>query len=166
MFRQLKKFTKIWNLSYGIQRCASFSANVIHMPPNIPQYQGNQQNSPNYQNPPNKTQNQAGPGPAPARQNNFKFSTGSKYEGFLCTDVQPIHEFNMTAYVFKHEKLGSKYLHLDRDDPNNVFSINFRTTPPNSYGAFHILEHNVLCGSERFPGIVFLLYVTHLISFT
>lgn len=119
------------------------------MPPNMPQNQPNQPNqpnSPNFQNPPSK-QNKTGSAP---RQNNFKFSTGSKYEGFLCTDVQPIHEFNMTAYIFKHEKLGSKYLHLDRDDSNNVFSINFRTTPPNSTGVFHILEHNVLCGSERF----------------
>ncbi len=131
--------------------CASFPSNVIYMPQNMPQnQQPNQQNSPNYQSPPNNSQSKNGLAPAP-RQNNFKFTPGSKYEGFLCTDVQPVHEFNMTAYIFKHEKLGSKYLHLDRDDPNNVFSINFRTTPPNSTGVFHILEHNVLCGSERFP---------------
>lgn len=116
------------------------------MPPN----QSNQPKSPNNQNSSNNTPNQIGLGPAP-RQNNFKFTAGSMYEGFLCIDVQPIHEFNMIAYIFKHEKLGSKYLHLDRDDSNNVFSINFRTTPPNSTGVFHILEHNVLCGSERFP---------------
>ncbi|KAG4067081.1 hypothetical protein HA402_000072 [Bradysia odoriphaga] len=99
-------------------------------------------------NPQNPPIHLSGPGPAPL---NFKFTPGSKYEGFLCTDVQPIHEFSMTAYIFKHEKLGSKYLHLDRDDTNNVFSINFRTTPPDSTGMFHILEHNVLSGSERFP---------------
>lgn len=114
----------------------------------MPQNQPIQQNSPNIQNPSKNAQNQIGLGP---RQNNFKFSVGSKYEGFLCTDVQPIHEFNMIAYIFKHEKLGSKYLHLDRDDSNNVFSVNFRTTPTDSTGAFHILEHNTLCGSERFP---------------
>lgn len=81
----------------------------------------------------------------------FKFQIGSKYEGFLCTEVEPIHEFNMVAYIFKHIKLGSSYLHLDRNDSNNVFSINFRTTPYDSTGLPHILEHNVLCGSERFP---------------
>lgn len=81
----------------------------------------------------------------------FKFIPGSKYEGFLCTEVELIHEFNMVAYIFKHVKLGSIYLHLDRNDSNNVFSINFRTTPYDSTGMPHILEHNVLCGSERYP---------------
>lgn len=83
----------------------------------------------------------------------FKFHIGSNYEGFLCTEVGPIHEFNMVAYIFKHIKLGSLYLHLDRNDSNNVFSVNFRTTPYDSTGLPHILEHSVLCGSERFPGI-------------
>lgn len=91
--------------------------------------------------------------PAQSQPNSheFKFHVGSKYEGFLCTEVEPIHEFNMVAYIFKHIKLGSPYLHLDRNDSNNVFSINFRTTPYDSTGLPHILEHNVLCGSERFP---------------
>lgn len=152
MMLQLKKFMKMWTLRYTPQRCASFPSNTIYMPPSQPNQPNspNYQTPPNYQNPPSKTQNQVGLGPVP-RQNNFKFTAGSKYEGFLCTDAQPIHEFSMTAYIFKHEKLGSKYLHLDRDDSNNVFSINFRTTPANSTGVFHILEHNVLCGSERFP---------------
>lgn len=91
--------------------------------------------------------------PAPNQPNSqeFKFQIGSQYEGFMCTEVEPIHEFNMVAYIFKHLKLGSLYLHLDRNDSNNVFSINFRTTPYDSTGLPHILEHNVLCGSERFP---------------
>lgn len=147
MLRQLRRITKMWNLRNPV-RLASFPSNVIYMPQNQPA----PQNSPNYQNAPNNTQqSKSSLSSAAQRQNNFKFTPGSKYEGFLCTDVQPIHEFNMTAYIFKHEKLGSRYLHLDRDDSNNVFSINFRTTPPNSTGVFHILEHNVLCGSERFP---------------
>ncbi len=83
--------------------------------------------------------------------NEFKFQIGTKYEGFVCTEVEPINEFNMVAYIFKHIKLGSLYLHLDRNDSNNVFSINFRTTPYDSTGLPHILEHSVLCGSERFP---------------
>jgi len=32
-----------------------------------------------------------------------------------------------------------------------VFSINFRTTPKDSTGAPHILEHSVLAGSEKYP---------------
>ena len=32
-----------------------------------------------------------------------------------------------------------------------VFSVGFRTTPMDSTGVSHILEHTVLCGSRRFP---------------
>lgn len=34
---------------------------------------------------------------------------------------------------------------------NNVFTAGFRTTPSDSTGAPHILEHTVLCGSQRYP---------------
>ena len=32
-----------------------------------------------------------------------------------------------------------------------VFSVGFRTTPMDSTGVSHILEHTVLCGSQRYP---------------
>lgn len=80
-----------------------------------------------------------------------KFRPGTLYNGFVCETAEYIPDFNMTAYLFEHEKLKSKYLHIDRNDSNNVFSINFRTTPFDSTGIPHILEHNVLCGSEKFP---------------
>ena len=34
---------------------------------------------------------------------------------------------------------------------NKAFSIAFRTPPADDTGVFHILEHSVLCGSEKFP---------------
>lgn len=77
--------------------------------------------------------------------------TGSVYEGFELQRQEYVQDFNMTAYLFRHQGTGSEYLHVDRDDPNNVFSINFRTTPFDSTGLPHILEHNVLCGSEKYP---------------
>lgn len=79
------------------------------------------------------------------------YTPGSIYEGFQCTRCEHVPDFNMTAYYFQHQKTGSEYLHVERDDPNNVFSINFRTTPFDSTGLPHILEHNVLCGSKKFP---------------
>ncbi|XP_040150923.1 presequence protease, mitochondrial [Anopheles arabiensis] len=80
-----------------------------------------------------------------------RYRPGSRYHGFVCTQAQYIADFNMTAYMFQHEKTGLQYLHVDRQDTNNVFSINFRTTPFDSTGLPHILEHNVLCGSQKFP---------------
>lgn len=80
-----------------------------------------------------------------------QYQIGQTYHGFVCERVSYVPDFNMTAYMFEHKRLKSKYLHLDRNDPNNVFSINFRTTPFDSTGIPHILEHSVLCGSEKFP---------------
>ncbi|XP_058120527.1 presequence protease, mitochondrial [Anopheles ziemanni] len=80
-----------------------------------------------------------------------RYKPGDRYNGFVCIQAQFIADFNMTAYMFQHEKTGLQYLHIDRQDSNNVFSINFRTTPFDSTGLPHILEHNVLCGSEKFP---------------
>lgn len=77
----------------------------------------------------------------------LKYLPGDRVHGFICTNSRYIPEFNMTTFVFRHEKTGLEYLHVDRADSNNVFSINFRTTPFNSTGLAHILEHNVLCVS-------------------
>ncbi|XP_068621806.1 presequence protease, mitochondrial [Battus philenor] len=76
---------------------------------------------------------------------------GKVSHGFICSDVEHIKEYNMTAYFLSHEKTKTQYLHLERDDSNNVFSIGFRTTPLDSMGTPHILEHTVLCGSEKYP---------------
>lgn len=84
-------------------------------------------------------------------KNDQQYLAGTKYHGFLCKRIQFIPDFNMTAICFEHEKTGLQYVHIDRNDNNNVFSVNFRTTPFDSTGLPHILEHSVLCGSEKFP---------------
>lgn len=53
--------------------------------------------------------------------------------------------------VLRHKKSGARIAVLSVPDNNKVFSIGFRTTPSDSTGVPHILEHSVLCGSERFP---------------
>lgn len=87
-------------------------------------------------------------------QNTFpdnRFQPNHSYEGFKCLTAQYIPDFNMTAYHFQHERVCAEFLHIDRNDQNNVFCIIFRTTPYDSTGMPHILEHSVLCGSERYP---------------
>ncbi|XP_059062636.1 presequence protease, mitochondrial [Achroia grisella] len=76
---------------------------------------------------------------------------GKAVHGFLCSEIEHIKEYNITAYFLVHEKTKTEYLHLERDDTNNVFSVGFRTTPLDSMGTPHILEHTVLCGSEKYP---------------
>jgi Zn-dependent M16 (insulinase) family peptidase len=71
--------------------------------------------------------------------------------GFTCTVVEEIPEIRSMAYVFSHEKTGARLLHIFNEDPNNLFSIAFRTPVSDSTGAPHILEHSVLGGSRKFP---------------
>jgi Zn-dependent M16 (insulinase) family peptidase len=71
--------------------------------------------------------------------------------GFKCIRIQPIEELNVTAYEFMHQKNGARLIHIYNDDPDNLFSIAFRTPVYDSTGVPHILEHSVLCGSKKFP---------------
>lgn len=76
---------------------------------------------------------------------------GENIHGFQVLDVQDIPVFNLKAVQLQHDQTKANYLHLYRNDNNNVFSINFRTTPKDSRGLPHILEHIVLCGSKLYP---------------
>lgn len=71
--------------------------------------------------------------------------------GFQIERKEYIEEANGTAYTLKHQKSGAKLLYLDNDDENKAFSIGFKTLPEDSTGVFHILEHSVLSGSEKYP---------------
>lgn len=53
--------------------------------------------------------------------------------------------------LLKHKKTGARILLISNDDDNKVFNIGFRTPVENSTGVPHIMEHTVLCGSEKFP---------------
>ena len=55
------------------------------------------------------------------------------------------------GFLLRHKKSGARILLVENDDNNKVFSIGFRTPPPDSTGVPHIMEHSVLCGSKNFP---------------
>lgn len=75
---------------------------------------------------------------------------GQQLHGFTLKRQKHAPELQLTAYELRHDKTGAEYLHVDRDDKNNVFSIGFKTNPPDDTGVPHILEHTTLCGSERY----------------
>ncbi len=62
-----------------------------------------------------------------------------------------IEDIQVQGYLLRHRKSGARVLVLQNDDNNKVFNIAFRTTPQDSTGAAHIMEHSVLCGSRLFP---------------
>ena len=66
-------------------------------------------------------------------------------------ELRDIPDLNSKGALLMHKKSGAKVVVLKNDDPNKVFYIGFRTTPDNSTGVAHIMEHTVLCGSRKFP---------------
>ncbi|KAK9459767.1 peptidase M16C associated-domain-containing protein [Lipomyces oligophaga] len=75
---------------------------------------------------------------------------GQQINGFTVTKTKTIPELEMVAVHLKHDYSGAEHLHVAKDDDNNVFSIAFKTNPPDATGVPHILEHTTLCGSERY----------------
>ncbi|KAJ4300914.1 Mitochondrial presequence protease [Kalmusia sp. IMI 367209] len=76
---------------------------------------------------------------------------GEQLHGFTLKRIKQVPELELTALELQHDKTGAEYLHIARDDANNVFSIGFKTNPPDDTGVPHILEHTTLCGSEKYP---------------
>lgn len=76
---------------------------------------------------------------------------GDTVHNFTVTRVTPLPDMNFHAYELKHPKSGARMLHIAADDPENLFSVAFRTPPEDDTGLPHILEHSVLCGSKRYP---------------
>lgn len=76
---------------------------------------------------------------------------GDQYAGFELVDVQEIQEIKSVAYTWTHSITKMKLVYLSNQDDNKVFLIGFRTPPGDSTGVPHIIEHSVLCGSEKFP---------------
>jgi presequence protease len=75
---------------------------------------------------------------------------GEQLHGFTLKRTKHVPELELTALHLEHDKTGANYLHVARDDANNVFSIGFKTNPPDDTGVPHILEHTTLCGSEKY----------------
>ncbi|MDZ8120118.1 insulinase family protein [Pontiella agarivorans] len=65
--------------------------------------------------------------------------------------TEEVNELNTTAKIYRHIPTGAEILSMENDDENKCFGIAFRTPPSDSTGVAHILEHTVLCGSEKYP---------------
>ena len=70
------------------------------------------------------------------------------YELIRREDLTGIHS---TGYLVRHKKTGARLALIENGDDNKVFYIGFRTPPTDSTGVAHIIEHTVLCGSEKYP---------------
>ncbi|MBR1813539.1 MAG: insulinase family protein [Lachnospiraceae bacterium] len=71
--------------------------------------------------------------------------------GFTVHHVEELPEIGATLYRMTYDKNGADLVYLDREDENKTFAISFKTIPVDDTGVFHILEHTVLCGSDKYP---------------
>ncbi len=72
-------------------------------------------------------------------------------KSFTLVKEQHISEINALAQLYEHKRSGARLLSIVNDDENKVFGVTFRTTPKDSSGVAHILEHSVLNGSQKYP---------------
>ncbi|MCI8506700.1 MAG: insulinase family protein [Lachnospiraceae bacterium] len=66
-------------------------------------------------------------------------------------EEREMKELHGKAFLFRHKKSGARLFLVSNDDENKVFTIGFRTPVTDNTGVPHIMEHSVLCGSEKFP---------------
>ncbi|MCI8504901.1 MAG: hypothetical protein HFI67_01765 [Lachnospiraceae bacterium] len=80
-----------------------------------------------------------------------KLLEGTKICGFTVTRVREVKELKGTLVEMTHDKTGAELCFMDNQVKNKLFMVGFKTLPKDSTGVFHILEHSVLCGSEKYP---------------
>lgn len=78
-------------------------------------------------------------------------NVNDRLHGFTVTNIREIKEIGGRLVEMKHDATGAGLVWADNGDENKLFSVGFRTLPEDSTGVFHILEHSVLCGSEKYP---------------
>ncbi len=73
------------------------------------------------------------------------------YKGFEYLGSGYCADAKCNGVYLRHKKTGLEVFHLLNDDKENLFMFAFRTVPETSNGVPHIIEHTVLCGSEKYP---------------
>ena len=74
-----------------------------------------------------------------------------RFPGYTTLRTEPCPEQHGTLTVLTHDVSGATVLLVENEDSNKAFGIGFGTFPADDTGVFHILEHSVLAGSEKYP---------------
>ncbi len=73
------------------------------------------------------------------------------HKSFETLQEAELKDIHSMGYLLRHKKTGARVTLISNDDENKVFYIGFRTPPQDSTGVAHIIEHTVLCGSDKYP---------------
>ncbi len=87
----------------------------------------------------------------PPDTNNPGIAAGDRLGGHAVKTVSFLTDIQSWLYQLEHESTGARHIHISNADRENTFGVAFKTVPTDSTGVAHILEHTVLCGSQRFP---------------
>ena len=74
-----------------------------------------------------------------------------RFPGYTTLRTEPCPEQHGILTVLTHDVSGATVLLVENEDINKAFGIGFGTFPSDDTGVFHILEHSVLAGSEKYP---------------
>lgn len=74
-----------------------------------------------------------------------------RFPGYTVLRTEDCPEQHGTLTVLTHDVSGATVLLVENEDVNKAFGIGFGTFPSDDTGVFHILEHSVLAGSEKYP---------------
>ncbi len=74
-----------------------------------------------------------------------------RFPGYTLVRAEDCPEQHGTLTVLTHDVSGATVLLVENEDSNKAFGIGFGTFPSDDTGVFHILEHSVLAGSEKYP---------------
>ncbi len=87
----------------------------------------------------------------PIDPNNEGLQVNGEYSGYRIEDIIRLKEIDGFLYKLIHLGTGARHLHVSTHDRENSFGVTFKTVPDDSTGVAHILEHTVLCGSQKYP---------------
>lgn len=73
---------------------------------------------------------------------------GNNFKLILTADSK---DYKGTLSLYEHEKTKFRVATFRTEDIESFFSFSVYTPPEDSSGVFHILEHTVLSGSEKYP---------------
>ncbi len=71
-------------------------------------------------------------------------------DNFEIIDRSYLEDYSAPAILYRHRS-GMEVYHIQSDDKELYFAYSFVTLPEDSSGVFHIIEHTVLSGSEKYP---------------
>lgn len=70
---------------------------------------------------------------------------------FECHGRSRVPALDAELTQFLHRPTGARHLHIELPVEDCAFLMGFLTPAPDSSGLTHVLEHLVMCGSERYP---------------